>query len=105
MACQERTVSCPKHGIHRWEELGLDPDEPYFNSGGMVVDLERWRALNVGPRVLEYLQKYRNTLNVRGNQEGFNAVLAGLWTPMPAGGTSFTITISPNYLSALEPPF
>lgn len=83
MACQERTVSCSDFGIHRWEELGLDPDDPYFNSGVMVIDLEKWRALDIGSRVLDYLQQYGKSLNVRGNQEGFNAVLAGHWKQLP----------------------
>ncbi len=82
-AVQERTVSCPMHGLSRWVELGLDPGDPFFNSGVMLIDLEGWRAQNIGTRVLEYLHQYRDSLNMKGNQEGFNAVLAGQWMPLP----------------------
>lgn len=83
LASQERTVSCSKHGVSRWKELGLDPDEPYFNSGVMLIDMEKWRAKNAGAQILDYLQQYGDSLNVRGNQEGFNAVLAGQWKQLP----------------------
>lgn len=82
LAAQERTVSCPRFGVARWKELGFDPDLPYFNSGVMVVDMNRWRELNVGERILNYLSQHGSTLNIKGNQEGFNAILAGDWTPM-----------------------
>lgn len=82
LAAQERTVSCPMHGVNRWKELGLDPDDPYFNSGVMLIDMEKWRSQDIGPKVLSYLQQYGDSLNVRGNQEGFNAILAGQWKPI-----------------------
>lgn len=83
LAAQERTVSCPNYGVHNWEELGLDPEAPYFNSGVMFIDMEKWHSQEVGARVLDYLHRNRNGLNVRGNQEGLNAVLAGQWKPLP----------------------
>jgi len=79
-AAPERSVSCPKFGIARWRELGLRPLAPYFNAGLMLIDLDRWRARHYGERVLEYLHAYGDTLRIKGNQEGLNAVLAGDWT-------------------------
>ena len=82
LAAPERTVSCPRHGVARWRELGLDPDQLYFNAGLAVIDLERWRDAGYGRRVLEYLDRYGDQLNITGNQEGLNAVLADDWTAL-----------------------
>ena len=79
-AAPERSVSCPKYGIARWQELGLAPLAPYFNAGLMLIDLDRWRARRYGERVLDYLHDHADTLRIKGNQEGLNAVLAGDWT-------------------------
>ena len=79
-AAPERSVSCPKFGVARWRELGLSPTAPYFNAGLMLIDLDRWRARNYGERVLDYLHDHGDTLRIKGNQEGLNAVLAGDWT-------------------------
>jgi lipopolysaccharide biosynthesis glycosyltransferase len=79
-AAAERSVSCPKFGIARWRELGLGPTAPYFNAGLMLIDLDRWRARHYGERVLDYLHAHGDTLRIKGNQEGLNAVLAGDWT-------------------------
>jgi lipopolysaccharide biosynthesis glycosyltransferase len=83
-AVKERAVSCPASGLSRWKELDLAPDAPYFNSGVLLIDMERWRKEQVGRRVLEYLHEYGPQLNIKGNQGGFNAVLAGRWKPLPA---------------------
>jgi len=79
-AAAERAVSCPRYGVARWRELDLSPTAPYFNAGLMLIDLTRWRARNYGERVLDYLHEHGDTLRIKGNQEGLNAVLAGDWT-------------------------
>lgn len=66
-------------GVRRWRELGLQPDMPFFNSGVMVMNLERYRQEEIGAQVFDYLLRYRDELNLFGNQEGFNSVLAGRW--------------------------
>lgn len=69
-------------GIQRWCALGLSPEMPFFNSGMMVINLPRYRRESIGRQVFNYLLQYREQLNLFGNQEGFNAVLAGRWTPL-----------------------
>jgi len=81
-AAPERSVSCPKFGIARWQELGLPPTAPYFNAGLMLIDMARWRARTYGERVLEYLHDHGDSLRIKGNQEGLNAILAGDWAPL-----------------------
>lgn len=69
-------------GVQRWRALGYPPDTPFFNSGLMVVNLVRYRTEQIGAQVFDYLLRYRDELNLFGNQEGFNAILAERWAPL-----------------------
>lgn len=65
-------------GLYNWRELGLAPDAPYFNSGLLVMNLRRWRAEDLGGRILRYLSEQGTRIN-HSDQEGLNAILAGMW--------------------------
>ena len=65
-------------GILKYEELGLAPDTPSFNSGVMVININWWRREEVPKRVGQYMRDYREHLNLC-DQEGLNAVLAENW--------------------------
>ena len=67
------TVSAP-NGLATWRELGLDPDQKYFNAGVLVVDLARWRRERTEERILEYLETHRERIRW-WDQDGLNAVL------------------------------
>ncbi len=57
-------------------ELGLPPDEPYFNSGVLVIDAAKWRTLRVRQRCLQLLAKYRLP---HADQCALNVVLQKEW--------------------------
>ena len=40
-----------------WRDLGIPPEQPYFNSGVMVVDFELWRINQIGRRAIELLRE------------------------------------------------
>lgn len=87
-------MSIIKDAISHWQEIGLDGDAPYFNSGVMVIDLARWRADDIGERVLRRCQIDRHRLLIRGrwnqhDQYGFNVVLQHLWTPLASRWNHF----------------
>lgn len=67
-----------RYGIAPYKELGMARDAKYFNTGVMVVNLDRWRQHDVTSRVLAYLRQYRKTMCF-WDQEGLNAVLVGQW--------------------------
>lgn len=50
----------------------------YFNSGVMLIDLERWRTLSVGMRALEYARKAGPKL-ILHDQDALNIVLSDDW--------------------------
>lgn len=70
-------VSSPR-GLAKYQELGIPANCKYFNSGVLVINLEKWRSDKISPQVVEYLQ---NSAEYRycNDQEGMNAVLAGKW--------------------------
>jgi lipopolysaccharide biosynthesis glycosyltransferase len=65
-------------GLKNYKELGLNPNDKYFNSGLLVIDLEKWRNEDVGQKTLKYLEE--NKAYARDlDQDGLNVVLAGKW--------------------------
>ncbi|WET76721.1 glycosyltransferase [Amycolatopsis sp. QT-25] len=83
-------VSVISDAISHWQEIGLDPDAPYFNAGVMVIDLARWRAENIGEQVMRQCQENRHRLLIQNrwnqhDQYGFNVVLQHRWTALPSG--------------------
>jgi lipopolysaccharide biosynthesis glycosyltransferase len=50
----------------------------YFNSGVMLVNLNRWREEQIGHAALEYIREHRSAIQY-GDQDGLNAVLFGKW--------------------------
>lgn len=80
-----RSMNYPSLGTRgacdHWRDLGIDPRAPYFNSGVMVIDLERWRRAGIGERSLEYLRsKYANLRTA--DQEGLNVALESQWAEL-----------------------
>jgi lipopolysaccharide biosynthesis glycosyltransferase len=74
-----RSSRCPwicGAGAVPWNDLGLAPDLPYFNSGVLVIPLDRWRGAQVGKRALELM---RHVQFEHVDQGALNAVLVGEW--------------------------
>jgi len=68
--------------MRAWEERGLDPSAPYINAGVMLLDLDRWRAENIGVAVLDDLFVHQHLYQF-WDQCGLNAVLQNRWAPLP----------------------
>ncbi len=65
----------------RCDGLGMEPDDPYFNSGVLVLDLDEWRVRQYGLRVLEFLRA--NSAHCPWlDQDALNAVFRGRWKPL-----------------------
>jgi lipopolysaccharide biosynthesis glycosyltransferase len=82
-------VSCDWGGaIPNWEQLGLDPKAKYFNSGVLLIDMEKWRVENVSRNVARCTLE--NQQHVRWHdQYGLNVVLYGKWKELPFKWNSF----------------
>lgn len=63
-----------------WRALGLEPEDPYFNAGVLLIALDAWRRAEVSPRAFELL---RRTTPRWADQDALNAVLRGHWMELP----------------------
>lgn len=69
--------------VPNWRSLKLDPVQPYFNSGVMVINLKRWRQDRIAEALLRCLRE--NAAYVWcWDQYALNVVFAGQWSPLPA---------------------
>ena len=76
-----REMSHPK-ALGNYRELGYPPDHPYFNSGVLLMDLDRFRRERLGAAVLDYVR--HNAGAVRWvDQDGLNATLGRRWGQLP----------------------
>lgn len=62
-------------GVPLWYDAGRAPDEPNFNAGVMLMNLDHWRAERVTEETLRYLTDGRH--HFAQDQEAINVVLAG----------------------------
>lgn len=65
-------------GLSNYQELGLNPEQKYFNSGLLVINLKKWREDDIGSKVLEF-SRQNWTHIVNADQDGLNAVFQGHW--------------------------
>jgi lipopolysaccharide biosynthesis glycosyltransferase len=77
-----RTVAAARDMVisnfaHPFSGIPTGSDEPYFNAGVMVVDLDRWRDTDVKGRVLDVLRLHPEMANLE--QDALNIVLARDW--------------------------
>lgn len=61
--------------IFRDTEPSLEPETPCFNSGVMLVNLDRWRAEDLPAKLFAYLARHR----VHFDQHALNACVQGEW--------------------------
>lgn len=84
-ACQDfynPTVGSPEAMPHLSPAVtGLQPEQPYLNSGVLLVDTEAWLAAGVTERALEFASS-QERLNLP-DQDALNVALGGDWTCLP----------------------
>jgi lipopolysaccharide biosynthesis glycosyltransferase len=68
-------------GIRLYKELELPPEQKFFNSGVMLINLRKWRHEHVSARALIYLDTAAQYLRWH-DQEALNVVLAGGWSEL-----------------------
>lgn len=58
------------------ERIGLNVDEPYINTGVLLMNLEQWRKQMIMQRLVAYYGKHKNQL-MWADQDLLNKILAG----------------------------
>jgi len=57
------------------QRLGLRPEDGYFNSGVLLIDLKQWRETQVLPRLLDYMRVHPEQMVFALDQDALNACL------------------------------
>lgn len=82
-------VSSPWGGIKNYKELGMDPETKYFNSGLLVIDLEKWRQMNATQLVINAVTDNYEFVSF-ADQYGLNIVFANNWFPLNPKWNSYS---------------
>jgi lipopolysaccharide biosynthesis glycosyltransferase len=83
-ACSNVGIPSRLGEIPSWREQGLNPNDPYFNSGVLLMDLDKWREDNVAQSVLANITHYEGVYEF-ADQDGLNAVLSDNWLELDGG--------------------
>ena len=75
-------VSDPGINDEQRQLLGVEPKGNYFNSGVMMIDVNKWIRQDIGNITLDYLRHNKEKI-VYLDQDALNAVLCGKWTHLP----------------------
>jgi lipopolysaccharide biosynthesis glycosyltransferase len=65
-------------GFYRHEELGMNPVSKYFNSGVMLLNLDKWRQAGVKNKVIALTKEKPGSIRFV-DQCGLNGVVDGRW--------------------------
>ena len=91
-------VSEPFSALHK-RNVGLAKDEPYYNSGVMLIDLAKWRAEDIIPRFAECIRRH-NGLVPYVDQGCVNEVCQGDIVTLPVRYNVYTLLYDFTYEEA-----
>jgi lipopolysaccharide biosynthesis glycosyltransferase len=69
-------------GIDDWEQRGLDPTAPFFNSGVLLIDNDAWTRRDISAQVVADLRRRPETASF-ADQGALNSVLYDQWSELP----------------------
>lgn len=71
-------------------KIGMKPNDPYFNSGLLLIDLKLWRENKYGEQCLEFIDKHHGYV-VHHDQGVLNGLFEGRWVRLPLKYNVMTI--------------
>lgn len=87
-----------RFGIQNYKSLQMDPEEKYFNSGLLLIDLEKWRAQNITDKTMRIINDAREYARLT-DQYGLNVSLYKNWKELdPLWNTFCTSDHTDPYL-------
>jgi len=69
-------------GMRNFDRLFMPKDSKYFNSGVMLINVEKWRREGVHNKALAFIRSYPDRIKF-WDQDGLNAILYGQWKELP----------------------
>lgn len=70
--------------------VGLNPTEPYFNAGLLLIDLKKWREQNCERTCLDFIKEHEGRV-IHHDQGVLNGVFRGKWHRLPLQANIMTI--------------
>lgn len=61
-----------------YQKLGIMADSKYFNSGVLLINLQKWRSDDITTKAIEYLKTYQHDIRAH-DQDVLNGLFAGQW--------------------------
>lgn len=100
---QGKTIAALKDAFSRQyrKNINLQPTDIMFNSGVMLIDLERWKSQKVEERLLEFIRSKNGRIQ-QGDQGALNAVLSHDTYCFAPRFNSVTIYYDFNYREMLQ---
>lgn len=77
--CDQHPDKC--HPVPNYRDLGLESTAGYFNAGVMVVNLKRWREVNVFQQAVDLVRQHREHVRYC-DQYALNVLFSGRWKPI-----------------------
>lgn len=62
--------------------VGLSEDAPYFNSGLLLIDLVKWRSLQIGDKCSQFINRFKGKV-IHHDQGVLNGIFQGHWIRLP----------------------
>ena len=78
--CVLAAVAAPNEPDNCWR-LRLDPEQGYFNSGVLLIDLARYRSFGVYGKALQFVRSHPERIRWH-DQDLLNHLLRDLWLPV-----------------------
>lgn len=82
-------VSSTWGGIRNYKELGLAPESKYFNSGLLVVNVEKWRQQGASLSVLNVIRN-NSKYAIYPDQYGLNVIFANDWLELDSRWNNYS---------------
>ena len=73
-----KTVGNSWGGIKNYQELKLDPETKYFNTGLLLINTEKWRQEKITEKIINCIENNRKFANYP-DQYGLNVILNNKW--------------------------
>ena len=83
-------------GLYYQQRLGMPEESLFFNSGVMLINLPKWRELNIQQKLINYIDNHFDVM-LRNDQDALNAVLHNDWLTLnPQWNTHLYFFTSPH---------
>ncbi|MFC4210485.1 glycosyltransferase family 8 protein [Pedobacter lithocola] len=83
------------NGIENYKELGLNPDEKYFNAGLQIIDIKKWLEQDITRKTINAINENKKYASL-GDQYGLNIALIGNWFEIDRLWNCFSVNEDPK---------